>query len=212
MHELNNNRSTISDTMMRLSKFPSCNNRMLIIRHGHSLANKKKIIVSSLKNGQNGYGLTTQGRQEVKDNISIAKLKLNLQKPIEIFSSPFLRTGETSHIIADVLNVKNIKFDNRISERNFGSLELTNSANYKLVWEKDIQNPYHRLFGVESVGDVLNRTVRLLEFLYKEYCNYTLLLVTHCDVADILICGVIGKNPKYHRQINSIGTGEIREL
>ena len=93
-------------------------NEFLVLRHGHSEKNgndhQPEIISSRLD--QDKYHLTTEGKEQIH---KIAK-RLKKSGGVDvIISSPFLRTKETSHIIAEELG-KKFHLDERIKEFDHG--------------------------------------------------------------------------------------------
>lgn len=89
----------------------SLNHAYLIMRHGHSKANKKKLIVSRRENGvKEEYGLTTLGREQVQASAQSLLLFLTSHpslsgRPILFISSPFSRTIQTTEICSQTLFV-----------------------------------------------------------------------------------------------------------
>jgi len=187
-------------------------NRYYLVRHGTSKSNEQKLIISNLRDGTNDFGLTDLGRKEIKDSAISIKRKINEKSNQVIYSSPFLRTIESSEILSEVLNIEKIHSEERLRERSFGNLDHCHSENYTKVWDQDLLNPFHTEWNVESVIDVLKRATSLVIEIEKKHSGSTIFLVTHCDVAMILTAGAMKMNPKDHRQLESIRLGEIREL
>lgn len=164
------------------------------------------------KNGIANYGLSAKGIQEIRDCFYQFLATTPTKDEFIICSSPFLRTVQTSSLIAEIILVKEIHYDSRLRERFFGEWELTPHVNYQKVWLEDYQNPCHKKWGVESTYEVLERVtsaVREIDSLYK---GKQIIFVTHGDVAQILVSGYLNQNPQNHRQISSIKTGELKVL
>ena len=92
-----------------LEKCPDFSNTLIIVRHGHSQANRSHIIASSPLNAVDGYGLTEKGKMEVSHSVASAFDKGLFDGSIVIYSSPFLRTIETSNIIERRFGLKSGK-------------------------------------------------------------------------------------------------------
>jgi glucosyl-3-phosphoglycerate phosphatase len=183
-----------------------------LVRHGKSLANERNLIISSSVNGFNNYGLTDIGKKEIRASSISIKNEIHKNNKQILYSSPFLRTLETSMILSEVLGIKKINIESRLQERSFGILEHGDSQNYEKVWKQDYLNPFHTKWSVESVISVLKRTTSLIADIEEKFNRAFIFLVTHCDVAMILTAGALKLNPKLHRQLDSMKTGEIRKL
>ncbi len=184
------------------------------MRHGHSLANLAKIIVSHADHGVDGFGLSEQGVAEV--NQSIAKQQ-QLPTSTLIFCSDFLRTRETAEIVAQYLggnlggNETPIPVA-RLRERHFGDLEFSPDNAYPSVWAEDTKSPDSEFCGVESANQVMARTTSMVSEIEKKYTNQTVLLVSHGDALQILQVAFHKLDASRHRQMDPLGTAEIRGL
>ena len=189
-------------------------NRYFILRHGESKANVAEIILSHLENGiKEEYTLTENGEQQVRNSVEEIKSKGLLDEDAIIYSSPFSRCKRTAQIAKEILGAKEaIIFEERLKERHFGDFEKTHNSNYQKVWDKDIEDPYHKNDNVESAQEVQNRTLSLIDDIEKKYTDKKILLVSHGDALQILRTGFTGKSPKEHRQLEHLKTAEIREL
>ena len=56
-------------------KLPKLHNIYFVLRHGRSLANEEGIILSNSLDGISGYGLTDEGKSEVRNSSEEAKTK-----------------------------------------------------------------------------------------------------------------------------------------
>lgn len=171
-------------------------NSYFVIRHGFSVPNDKKIIVSSLANGvKPEYGLADKGKQDVASkacsilekiistSTSIPGSSIS-QLQIDFISSPFSRTVETAQIILNEENTSkfsatsnqndfgkdasriifsSLRTDERLRERDFGSLELEGDDSYHQVWEEDLkEQDTNSTFKAESLSSVWNRVKSLV--------------------------------------------------
>jgi broad specificity phosphatase PhoE len=197
--------SNESHKPLRLSK------RWFILRHGHSEANEAGLIASQPITANNAYGLTLQGNKEVEQSVRLANAELLLKGTPLLISSPLLRTRQTAAIAARLLNC-NTLIDNRLRERDFGDLEGMPDSHYQKVWVADTESATSNPWQVETVYDVAKRTRQLLVELEEQHDADTGIIVTHCDTAMILTCAVFGIDPRQHRSLDPIRTGEVRAL
>jgi broad specificity phosphatase PhoE len=125
--------------------------------------------------------------------------------------SPFLRTRQTAEIAGRILEV-HPEIDHRLIERDFGDYELLSDQHYENVWKADPKSPEDLPGKVETVYDVADRVTDLVMEVESDRKIKTCLLVTHCDVAMILSCVFQNIDPRFHRSLDPIRTGEIRRL
>jgi len=160
---------------------PKAKNAYFALRHGESQSNTNNVLDSL---GINSNSLTEKGREQVK--AAVAELK---EKGItKIISSPFNRTKETSHIIADELGVV-VEFDDRLREFQHGDWDG------KTIDELYNDNPEFAtnlsfaLKNGESHLDVRARMMQVLFDLEKKHTGEKILLVTHGGPLWMLITG-----------------------
>lgn len=182
-----------------------------MLRHGRSEANETGIVASQLANAESAYGLTEIGRAEVAISVRAEAVKLLEEPPILLLSSPFLRTCQTAEIAGDLLGLTT-KTDQRLRERDFGEFELMSDEHYQEVWAADPETPTAVPGRVETVYEVVERTADLILEVETIPGIETCLLVTHCDVAMILSCAFQNVDPRHHRSLDPIKTGEVRRL
>lgn len=169
-------------------------NRYLLMRHGHSEANRQGRIVSDPARGIVGFGLSARGRAQLD-----ALLKdWPLAVPSRIVHSDFLRTAQTAARIAQHYGLE-MKDDPRLRERYFGRLEGESDRRYAEVWVRDAQAADHRDHGVEPLTSVAARMLELLDELESRYRGETLLLVGHGDPLQILLAELAG-DVRRHRE------------
>lgn len=193
-----------------LLELDQLNNRYFAMRHGHSLANQRAIIVSQPENGLDGFGLSELGRVQVRESLQRFSI---LPVDIIIVSSDFCRARESAELAAHSLSaVEAINLDPRLRERNFGELELTADSGYADVWQADAENPDHQMMGVESVNQVMKRVTSVIVD-YEDYCsNTSILLVSHGDALQVLETAFARMDGSQHRQLEHLHTAQIREL
>ena len=143
--------------------------KIYVIRHGKSLANLLKVH-NAPETPLAGIGI--KQAEKLKDKIE------NIDYDV-IISSPFIRAKRT----AEIINVKNkdIIFDDRLKERDFGLLignSLTN-INREGYWDYYNEEKYD---GCEEIKEFLDRVNSFIEEL-KTNDYHNVLVVTHKGVA-----------------------------
>ena len=180
---------------------------LYVLRHGRSLANEAGLIVSDPVQGGSGYGLSERGAEQVRESVTAFRAGGDFRPGGRIYTSPFLRARETAEIAASVLQWPVEPPVDCLRERFFGQWDGTADRGYQAVWDRDALDPGHRQGGAESVLDVWARLSPFLEGLAG--VGTPVLLVTHGDVASVLVCGIHGRNFKEHRRGRTLGTGQL---
>ena len=176
-----------SKTNQKITKF-------ILLRHGESESNVKKVKASQL----DGYPLTAKGIKQVENAAEILKK----EKIDIIISSPILRAKQTVEIISKGIGLEYIK-DDRIKEYNFGSwnghrgddLFCENNKIYqeykKLTNDKE---KYNFKFGGdgESRREIEERVREFIEEVTEKYIGKNILIIGHGGI-----------NAMFHRIIKS---------
>jgi probable phosphoglycerate mutase len=186
------------------------NNRYFAMRHGHSVANQQGIIVSHPENGRDNYGLSGQGREQVRASL----LQDNqLDAKTVVVTSDFKRARESADIAFELLACGvSLCEEPRLRERHFGELELASNDSYDEVWQQDEVNPDSRVKGVESANQVMARVTAVIADYENQYSATTILLVSHGDALQILQTAFARLDASCHRQLEHLHTAEIRQL
>lgn len=155
-----------------------------------------------LRHGQTDYNIEGkfQGQIDIKMNengeeqTDKAAEELNKINFDIIFCSPLNRTKDT----AKKINNQNIKFDKRIIERSFGSLE----GQYGIPDYEDNIEKYH----IEPIDEVKVRVSEFLDEILEKYKNKeNILIVSHEGIAQVI-------NWYFNKEKNlkefRLGTGE----
>ena len=193
-----------------LVKHKRLSNRFFVMRHGHSLANLQRIIVSHPENGVDGYGLSDEGILQVNQTVHA---DIELDGDCLILSSDFKRASESAEIIYRLLGCHaSIVFDQRLRERSFGELELGSDRSYEAVWREDEVDADNNLRGVESPNQVMQRVTAMVSEYEEKLSGRTLLLVSHGDALQILQTAFCRQEASKHRQQQHLNTAEIRQL
>ncbi len=196
--------------MNRLFELGNYRNRYFVMRHGHSEANRRGIIVSDPQNGIETFGLSEQGRAEVEDSL---RRHGRLDADCRIVSSDFLRALETAETARRSLGCAHpVVTDPRLRERYFGDFEMQPNDAYACIWEQDRLNPDSERERVESANRVMQRVTSLVVDLERDFDSETFLLVSHGDAIQILQTAFAGRDAALHRDLEHLETAEIREL
>lgn len=177
------------------------------VRHGESIANVEKLIVSSFET-QKGYGLTTKGKEQAK---STKESYSFLNSDFVILSSDFERALETATIIGECIGVSPTKTP-LLRDRFFGSLDNSPASNYDKVWEHDPSDMNYKGYKNESVQEVLDRLTKLILELEEKYTDKNILLVSHGDPLGILETQFKGVPAGEFRTIEKIPNAGVRRF
>ena len=216
-----------------LLKIPTLRTKFCSLRHGQSLANLSKIISSDPAISTKEHGLSDLGKDQasnagvsLSEQLSKSKIATTRTQGMAIFSSDFKRARETAEIVAEKIKENginlykdNVILESRLRERNFGELNGGPDTRYKDVWEKDVLDPTHTEFDVESVNDVVKRTTSLVLELDDELnkddakdVDWLCVLVAHGDVLQILQTGFEKMDGSLHRTLPHLETATPRNL
>src|ERR671921_2650902 len=167
---------------------------IIFMRHGQANNNVKKLLV-----GRNLEShLTDLGREQVKHAAGILSA-IDIHK---IYSSPVIRTMETSEIVSNVINVP-FETDERLFEIELGKLvgmyydDLISTHGdlfVKFYSDNDDENSLLE-FEVESFGDVKKRVSALLQEIVRKHRNENVLLVSHLDPIKAAISLIMNIKP-----------------
>ncbi|MEH6550913.1 MAG: histidine phosphatase family protein [Pseudomonadales bacterium] len=184
-------------------------NRYFIMRHGQSEANVAGIIISAPDSGVAEYGLSEEGSRQVRLSASLVDGDVFSR----VICSDFKRAQQTAQLVHEILEIVSpLETSSALRERFFGSLEGGSDSRYPDVWRYDVDDERHSNFGVESVGEVVNRTTQLIQLLEQRFNNESILLVSHGDTLQILQTLFEGVSPSSHRSLPPLAVAEIRRL
>ncbi|QBG48141.1 histidine phosphatase family protein [Verrucomicrobia bacterium S94] len=177
-------------------------------RHGQSRANVEGIIVSDPAVGTVEYGLTEEGRRQVRASVAAS----DFDAETLIFSSDFRRARETAEIIRAELGCGEIVFDVRLRERFFGDWEGKRHEHYSRAWKQDVFDPAQVYHGAESSVAVQRRMWAVVESLEKQFAGKTIVLVSHGDPLMLLQTAFLNLGAGRHRSLPYIETAGWRKL
>eukprot|EP00759_Apiculatamorpha_spiralis_P047536 PhF_6_TR43155/c0_g1_i2/m.66079 len=185
---------------------------VILIRHGQSIANERKIICSKPSNGTSPeYGLTHIGRQQAEQTGREIRQKYHSNKKIVMFSSPYTRALQTAQIVATALGIPttSIIITEQLRERDFGNYELGSDNQYNLVWDIDKTNADNRNNCVESPNQVATRCREVLAMAAAAEGD-VFIFVAHGDVLQIMQCVIQNMCPSQHRSVKHMNQAEAR--
>jgi broad specificity phosphatase PhoE len=152
--------------------------KLIIVRHGETVANSKKIL-----QGKDGGKLNEKGIKQAQE----AGKHLKSHKIDMVFCSPLDRCVETLNNILEECPIDSEVFmSNLIEERDFG--EYTGTESQMIDWEElDKDNKVNREMGVESLVDFRKRVELFMEDLKLEDGEKTVLIVSHAGPIRVMI-------------------------
>ena len=184
-------------------------NSFFVMRHGKSLANAQKLIVSDPATGCVDFGLTEAGKVSVLNQVRVI-LNMVGSSP-RILSSDFLRARQTAEIVAESCG-NEVEIRQQLRERWFGELDQSDDSGYGQVWEEDRLDASHTKWNVESVNSVGDRMSNLVRELNEENENQFFLLVSHGDPIQILTTWFKKLPLGTHRDRDPIAPGQLQIL
>jgi len=194
------------------NKTKKSGNKYFVMRHGEAENNVLEICSTKL---DNPHHLTEKGKKQVEE-----AAKNLIDKKIDmIFSSPFLRTRETTEIITKVINFpkQNVKEDLRIVEISDGIFDGSPMENARRFYKENNLGKYDNApEGGESLVDVKKRVGEFIYETNQKYQNKNILIVTHSGAAGALLSAINGwdKEEMLKRKENEriLLPAEIREF
>ena len=146
--------------------------KLIITRHGESEENSLGILQGLLPGK-----LNEKGRQQAeKLGQRLSKEKIDI-----VYCSPVSRCQETLDIIRKHINPSiPIIVSNLIQERDFGKLsgKSWNEINFD---DLDIDSDENKQLGVESLGELSQRTQKFIDEVKSKHPNQTVLVVSHSN-------------------------------
>jgi len=195
-------------------KFSS--NRYFLLRHGLAETNIRKILNSS---PEKNYGLTKEGKKQIRMAGEKLKKLLKNQKIDLIFSSDLPRCKETAKIIKEEIGFEGkIIFSKKLRDIKLGEWEGKNLEDFK---KEFLTDPKKYIFegpkGGESWNDFKKRMLSFVEDIEKKYQNKNILIVSHGDPLWALFGAFQGWDTKetieaIKRGKGHFKKGELREV
>ncbi|UYG07693.1 histidine phosphatase family protein [Halomonas sp. M4R1S46] len=186
---------------------PRRGNRYLLMRHGHSEANARGIIISTPARGLAHYGLSRRG----EDQLAVLLAEWPAPAPSRLLHSDFLRTRDTAERVAGHFGLRP-QAEPQLRERHFGDLEGQPDTRYAEVWAQDARDPAHGVHDVESVVRVAARMRAVIDALEARCRGETILLVGHGDPLQILLTSLEGRPLGEHRDRPPLAPASLTAL
>ena len=194
------------------------NNHYLIMRHGESEANVAGLIVSDPAIGCTKFGLTEEGRRQVVASISDYQRQNSsategVVHPIsKVICSDFLRTTETANLSTQTLVITAPQIETGLRERFFGDWEGKSDIHYPEIWSTDNDLAIQAAQRIESVDEVRQRGLSVIEKLDAQFSGEVILLVSHGDMLQILLTAFVGVPAQQHRTLPHHAQADIKLL
>ena len=185
-------------------------NRYFVMRHGESDSNVGNICSSD---PNYPHHLTEKGKEQVRASAELLKDK----GITRIYTSPFVRTRESSRIVAETLGMgeENIVVDDRLHELNFGDYHLQSFDDFMKYRQNHMLTMGDKLPGGESYQDAKDRVGDFLKEIESTVSNEIILIVAHGVVPEVIPGIVEGADAKRSRELVSpsyLEKGEMREF
>ena len=147
--------------------------KLYVIRHGQTNENITKMLQGDMETYLNETGK----KQALSLQNKVKESNINL-----IICSPKKRALETAHLAAP--HIKIIE-DERLLSRHHGEFQgkSRDEIDLKGYWNIKENNQYEK---AESIGELFNRVVSLLEDIIVNYSDKNIALVTHSGICRVL--------------------------
>lgn len=139
---------------------------LYFVRHGQTNDNLRNIVQGRVDNPLNDTGR----KQAYETGLKLKALNINFDK---LYTSPLIRAKESGNIINSILNIKDVKVIDDLTEREFGSLEGLDVA-YMRTLAKD---PNFKPTGFETDEEIIKRVSSCVTNLTTTGSN--ILIVCH---------------------------------
>ena len=143
--------------------------KIILVRHAETEENYQGII-----QGRENVLLNDTGRRQVKR----LKEKVNNIDIDRCFVSPLVRCFETALVVGDRVEIVR---DDRLIQREMGELTKRELVEYNAYQFWDY-NKNRKDYGIESIHDLFDRCSSFIEYLYSNYKDDNILIVTHGEV------------------------------
>lgn len=175
--------------------------KLYLVRHGESEWN----ILSKVQ-GQSNTNLTNKGREQARK----AARRLMKEKIDVIFSSDLNRALDTAKIIGEILGLE-VNTLEELREIRFGVWEgLTTQEiidkynNEHIIW---MTEPHKlNLPNAESLIDLQERLLRIVNILFKDNGDKNILIVSHGASIKALILGLLGIDISFYNKLTISNT------
>ncbi len=185
-------------------------NTYFMMRHGEAESNAGDFTSTDPVKQKDNY-LTPQGREQVRASAQALKQRGGIDL---IVSSPFERTSETAHSVADTLDYdsNNIIFDDRFHEIYVGVNDGCMSNEYRAFYANVAERFTKAPAEGETFTDVRRRVGEALYDLETRYNNKRILIVSHEDALWMLQLAASGKSSAFVTEVPEMSLAEVRHL
>ena len=165
---------------------------VMLMRHGEAENNVQHIVAGR----KSEHHLTDNGRMQVRS----AAEKLKDLSIDAIYTSPVVRTVETSQIVSETIGV-DYTVDERLTETEMGSLvgmrmseiiEKYDDLFHKFYYNDDALKET----GLERFSSIGSRMNSMLDYVAERHPDKNVLLVTHLDPIKAAITRIMDLNPE----------------
>ncbi|MFA6325357.1 MAG: class I tRNA ligase family protein, partial [Candidatus Paceibacterota bacterium] len=174
------------------SKTKKSGNKYFVMRHGEAENNVLEICSTKI---DNPHHLTEKGKKQVEE-----AAKTLIDKKIDmIFFSPFLRTKETTNMVAKIINFpeSELKEDLRLVEASDGVFDGASMEKTRAFYKENYFDHYDKAPECgESLLDVKRRVGEFIYEIENKYQNKNILIIAHEGVGWALFSCINGFNKK----------------
>lgn len=198
--------------------YPTLRNTYYAMRHGLSESNRLRVTATKPAVALTGYGLTEEGRRQVREQALKAKVRRIFSEATIVLSSDFLRAMQSAEIFADVLRASPPIPVAWLRERCFGELDNSDPDEFfPNLHPVDVVDPFNNAWGCESPVSLQSRVSRGISQLEAEHSGLTILLVTHHDTLEVLEAVFAKRSPgeyagRPEEPQSEIDNAELRRL
>ena len=182
--------------------------RVLLIRHGESLANRQSIFA-----GQINPPLTDLGKTQAERTAKFIKENYTVDAA---YASDLDRAWETGLAAANALGLPLHKepgfreiHAGQWEGQRFDNLNESTPAEY-LCWFRDIGNAVCP--GGESTAQLADRVFRTLEAVCEKHPDQTVLIATHATPIRTLMWRLTGQPLSYMQQVPWVSNASVTEI
>jgi len=183
------------------------NNKYFLLRHGQTIYQKEDRKVNYNADSPFKLEITDEGKEMIKKSAE----KLKDEKIDLIFASPFLRAKQSAEIAAEILNIKEINYDERLVDINLGEFSGQSKNKYVEFYTGKDKSLEKNVKGGESWGDVLVRVKSFLQDIGNKYQGKNILVISHADPI-WLMAGVLKGFVKDEQFLNSRRSEDKKDL
>ena len=190
---------------------------LVLVRHGIAESNEKGFCSSYPEHTLNP--LTELGRKEIES--AATGIKKEFKKIDAIYSSDLLRARESAQILADELKVKNIVFDKRLRETDFGDFNGKTCQEYHDNFKSFKDRFLNPAPNGESFSGMSKRVSSFVKEIGEKHASKTVVIVSHQDplFAIQISGGIYGEdeiqeayNRAFDKKADALNAGEYRPI